>query len=122
MRKCKPSVAGFTLLEVLIALAIVAVTLVAGMKATSLLIRSTERQADRLLAQLCVNNAITELRLSQRFPAVGDITWTCELAGRVLELRLLTQATPNPNFRRVEARLTREGMFLFQASTVIGRI
>ena len=122
MRKCKPSVAGFTLLEVLIALAIVAVTLVAGMKATSLLIRSTERQADRLLAQLCVNNAITELRLSQRFPDVGDITWTCELAGRVLELRLLTQATPNPNFRRVEARLTREGMFLFQASTVIGRI
>ena len=122
MRKCKPSVAGFTLLEVLIALAIVAVTLVAGLKATSLVIRSAERQADRLLAQLCANNALAELRLSQRLPDVGDITRTCELSGRVLELRLLTQATQNPNFRRVEARLTREGMFLFQASTVIGRI
>lgn len=122
MRKCKPSFAGFTLLEVLIALAIVAVTLVAGMKATSLLTRSAEGQADRLLAQLCANNALAELRLSQRLPDVSDITRTCELAGRVLELRLLTQATPNPNFRRVEARLTREGMFLFQASTVIGRI
>lgn len=122
MRKCKPSVAGFTLLEVLIALAIVAVTLVAGLKATSLVIRSAERQADRLLAQLCANNALAEIRLYQRLPDVGDITRTCELSGRVLELRLLTQATPNPNFRRVEARLTREGMFLFQASTVIGRI
>ena len=114
--------AGFTLVEVLVALAIVAVTLIAGLQATSSLTRNAERQADRLLAQLCAENALALVRLSQQLPDVGDSTRPCEQAGRVLELRLLVQTTPNPNFRRVEARLARDGMPLLQLSTVAGRL
>ncbi|MDZ7920359.1 type II secretion system minor pseudopilin GspI [Rhodoferax sp.] len=114
--------AGFTLVEVLVALAIVAVTLMAGLQATSSLTRNAERQADRLLAQLCAENALAQVRLSQQLPDVGDSTRPCEQAGRVLELRLLVQTTPNPNFRRVEARLTRDGVPLLQLSTVAGRL
>jgi general secretion pathway protein I len=114
--------AGFTLVEVLVALAIVAVTLIAGLQATSSLTRNAERQADRLLAQLCAENALAQVRLSQQLPDVGDSTRPCEQAGRVLELRLLVQTTPNPNFRRVEARLARDGMPLLQLSTVAGRL
>jgi len=113
--------AGFTLVEVLVALAIVAVTLIAGLQATSSLTRNAERQADRLLAQLCAENALAQVRLSQQLPDVGDSTRPCEQAGRVLELRLLVQTTPNPNFRRVEARLARDGTPLLQLSTVLGR-
>lgn len=113
--------AGFTLVEVLVALAIVAVTLLAGLQATSALTRNAERQADRLLAQLCAENALAQVRLSQQLPDVGDNTRPCEQAGRVLELRLLVQTTPNPNFRRVEARLARDGTPLLQLSTVVGR-
>lgn len=113
--------AGFTLVEVLVALAIVAVTLLAGLQATSSLTRNAERQADRLLAQLCAENALAQVRLSQQLPDVGDSTRPCEQAGRVLELRLLVQTTPNPNFRRVEARLARDGTPLLQLSTVVGR-
>jgi general secretion pathway protein I len=36
-------------------------------------------------------------------------------------VRLLVQPTPNPNFRRVDARLFREGQPLLQLSTVVGR-
>lgn len=114
-------IAGFTLVEVLVALAIVAVTLLAGLQATSSLTRNAERQADRLLAQLCAENALAQVRLSQQLPDVSDSTRPCEQAGRVLELRLLVQTTPNPNFRRVEARLARDGTPLLQLSTVVGR-
>lgn len=113
--------AGFTLVEVLVALAIVAVTLLAGLQATSSLTRNAERQADRLLAQLCAENALAQVRLSQQLPDVSDSTRPCEQAGRVLELRLLVQTTPNPNFRRVEARLARDGTPLLRLSTVVGR-
>jgi general secretion pathway protein I len=113
--------AGFTLVEVLVALAIVSVTLMAGLQATSALTRNAERQADRLLAQLCAENALAQVHLTQQLPDVGDNTRPCEQAGRVLELRLLVQATPNPNFRRVEARLARDGTPLLQLSTVVGR-
>jgi general secretion pathway protein I len=112
---------GFTLVEVLVALAIVATTLIAGLQATSALTRSAERQTDRVLAQLCAENALAQLRLSRQLPDMGDALTPCEMAGRTLELRLLVQPTPNPNFRRVEVRLYREQLPLLQFSTVMGR-
>jgi general secretion pathway protein I len=112
---------GFTLVEVLVALAIVAIALIAGVQATSALTRNAERQADRILAQLCAENAMAQVRLSRQLPDVGDTTSACEQAGRSLDLRLLVQPTPNPNFRRVEAQLFRAGQPLLQLSTVVGR-
>lgn len=112
---------GFTLIEVLVALAIVAVTLIAGLRASATLTRSTERQSSRVLAQLCAENALVQVRLTRQLPDVGDSTRDCPQAGRTLELRLLVQATPNPNFRRVEARVAQDGSPLLQLSTVVGR-
>jgi general secretion pathway protein I len=112
---------GFTLVEVLVALAIVAITLIAGLQATSAMTRSAERQTDRVLAQLCAENALAQLRLSRQMPDMGDAVTPCEMAGRTLELRLLVQPTPNPNFRRVEVRMSREQLPLLQFSTVLGR-
>ena len=44
---------GFTLVEVLVALAIVAIALMAGVQATASLTRYAQRQSDMVLAQLC---------------------------------------------------------------------
>ena len=112
---------GFTLIEVLVALAIVAVTLIAGLQATSSMTRNTSRQTERVLAQLCAENALAQVRLSRQLPDVGDSTRPCEQAGRTLDLRLLVQPTPNPNFRRVEARVALDGVPLLQLGTVVGR-
>ena len=112
---------GFTLIEVLVALAIVSVALIAGLQATAAITRNAERQADRVLAQLCAENAMAQVRLSRQLPDVGDNTTSCEQAGRTLDLRLVVQPTPNPNFRRVEARLAREGQAVLQLSSVVGR-
>lgn len=112
---------GFTLIEVLVALAIVAIALIAGLQATAIMTRNAERQSDRLLAQLCAENALTAVRLARRLPDVGDTTTPCEQAGRTLDLRLVVQPTPNPNFRRVDARVEQQGLPLLNLSTVVGR-
>ena len=65
---------GFTLVEVLVALGIVAVALAAGVRSTGALTRNAERQSDLLLAQLCAENALVAVRLSKQMPAVGDNT------------------------------------------------
>lgn len=121
MNRLRPAPRGFTLIEVLVALAIVAVTLIAGLQATASLTRNTSRQTERVLAQLCAENALAQVRLSRQLPDVGDSTRPCEQAGRTLDLRLLVQPTPNPNFRRVEARVALDGMPLLQLGTVVGR-
>ncbi|MDH4449079.1 MAG: type II secretion system minor pseudopilin GspI [Rhodoferax sp.] len=113
--------AGFTLIEVLVALAIVAVTLMAGLRASATMTRSTERQSDRVLAQICAENALVHIRLNRQLPDVGDSTQECKQGGQTLGLRLLVQPTPNPNFRRVEARVSLKESVLLQLSTVVGR-
>jgi general secretion pathway protein I len=116
---------GFTLIEVLVALAIVATALIAGLQATASMTRNAERQSDRVLAQLCAENALTAVRLARRLPDVGDTTTPCEQAGRTLDLRLVVQPTPNPNFRRVDARVStgvdQQARPLLNLSTVVGR-
>jgi general secretion pathway protein I len=114
-------VQGFTLIEVLVALAIVSTTLIAGMQATASITRNAERQTARVLTQLCAENAVTSMRLSRQLPDVGDNTTQCDQAGRSLEIRLVVQPTPNPNFRRVDARMALDKQPVLQLSTVMGR-
>ncbi|MDQ3058014.1 MAG: type II secretion system minor pseudopilin GspI [Pseudomonadota bacterium] len=112
---------GFTLVEVLVALGIVALALAAGVRATAALTRNAERQSDLLLAHLCAENTLINVRLSRQMPAVGDNTTACEQAGRSLSVRLSVQATPNPNFLRVEAQVLDGPARLLNLSTVVGR-
>lgn len=112
---------GFTLVEVLVALSIVALALAAGAQATAALTRNAERQSDLLLAQLCAENALVGMRLSRQMPAVGDNSTNCEQAGRSLDVRLVVRPTPNANFLRVEAQVTENSIPMLTLSTVVGR-
>ncbi len=94
---------GFTLVEVLVALAIVAVTLAAGLRAAGALVDGSQRLADVTAAQWCAENQLADLRLTRQFPGVGDGDFTCEMLGRTYAGTLRTRPTPNPNFRRVDA-------------------
>ncbi|MBI2747849.1 MAG: type II secretion system minor pseudopilin GspI [Burkholderiales bacterium] len=116
-----PAIGGFTLVEVLVALAIVAVALAAGARSTGALTRNAERQSDLLLAQLCAENALVAVRLAKQMPAIGDNTSTCEQGGRSLEVTLSVRPTPNPNFMRTEAQVTDRAQPLLTLSTVVGR-
>ncbi len=112
---------GFTLIEVLVALAIVAMALMTGMKVSGALVNNAQRQTDALLAQLCADNALNQLRLSQQLPGVGDSRVACPQANRTLEVALTVRTTPNPSFRRVDAQVFDAHTPVLRITTVIGR-
>lgn len=113
---------GFTLIEVLVALSIVAITLAAGMKAAQTLIGNAERLQAVKAAQWCAENQLVELKLTKQFPGVGDSTFGCEQIGLSFTGRLEVRGTPNPGFRRVDAVVgTPEVPRMVVISTVLGR-
>lgn len=121
---CAPAMlrrAGFTLVEVLVALGIVAIALVAGLQATTALTNNAQRQSDVMLAQLCAENELARMRLSKQMPSVGDATVACEQGNVAFEVRVKVAPTPNPVFRRVDAQVFTGSTPLLKVSTVLGR-
>lgn len=112
---------GFTLIEVLVALGIVAVALMAGLKATGSLSRNADRQTVSMFGQMCAENELIRLRLRRQLPDTGNEQIECLQAGRTLQVDLSVRPTPNPNFRRVDARVLEQGTYVLQLSTVMGR-
>lgn len=112
---------GFTLVEVLVALSIVAIALMAGLQATAALTRHAQRQSDVLLAQMCAENELVKVRLARQMPGVGDSEVPCEQAGAVFTVQASVQPTPNVNFMRVDAKVFRDDVFVLTLSTIVGR-
>jgi general secretion pathway protein I len=113
---------GFTLIEVLVALTIVAITLGAGIKAAGALANNAQRLSDVSAAQWCADNQLTALKLTKQFPSVGDSDFGCEQLGKSFAGKLVVRPTPNPNFRRVDAQVADEaGLPLLSLSTVLPR-
>ena len=119
LRPIRESESGFTLIEVLVALAIVAISLAAGLQATTALTNNALRQSDVLLAHICAENELIKVRLLQQLPGVGDNMSICQQAGRGLQVMLSVRPTPNPKFRRVDAQINDGGASLVRLSTVV---
>jgi general secretion pathway protein I len=114
--------AGFTLIEVLVALTIVAISLGAGLRAAGSLTDNAQRLADVSAAQWCAENQLTGLQLARQLPGIGDTDFSCDELGRSYRGQLLTRPTPNPNFRRVDAVVSDDaGRPLLTLSTVLSR-
>lgn len=112
---------GFTLIEVLVAVGIVGVALLAGLQASSALIRNAQRQSDVTLAQLCAQNELVRMRLSNQMPAIGNSTVNCMQANQQLQVQLNVLPTPNPSFRRVDAQVFANALPIIRISTIVGR-
>ena len=111
---------GFTLIEVLVALTIVAITLGAGIKAAGALTNNAQRLGDVSAAQWCADNQLTGLRLANMTPPIGDSEFGCSELGLNYPGRLVARPTPNPNFVRVDALVFGEdGQPILTLSTVL---
>jgi general secretion pathway protein I len=104
----KPASRGFTLIEVLVALAIVAITLGAGMKAAGALTDNAQRIVEVTSAQWCAENQLTELKLMNWFQRGTEFDFSCDQLGVSYRGKLVSKATPNPNFVRVDAQIFNE--------------
>lgn len=115
---------GFTLVEVLVALAIVVVGLAALATTANQSARTTTYLRDRTLAQWIALNKITETRVSNTLPADDTTEGELEYANRRWRWELEKIPTPVEGISRLEARVAleeaREGSWLGQATGFMG--
>jgi general secretion pathway protein I len=115
-------ITGFTLIEVMVALAIVAVALAAGTRAAGSLTDNAERLALVTSAHWCADNELTGMRLAHALPGIGESEFSCEELGRNFRGKLVTRPTDNANMRRVDAVISDEqGRHLLTLTTVLAR-
>jgi general secretion pathway protein I len=95
-------VRGFTLVEILVAIAILAVALAATTRAAGVATDGALETRQRLLATWAAENRVAELRARRIFPAAATTRLTTEQGGMSLVIDETVTETPNPAIRRVE--------------------
>ena len=111
---------GLSLLEVLVALGLVATALMAGLQAHGAWTRESQRQELQWLAQLCADNTLTRWHLGSTLPDLGEQEEDCPQAGRTFRVLTQVQGTPNPLFRRLDVQVRWQGQNLLTVSSVLG--
>src|SRR5947209_4706560 len=94
--------AGFTLLEVLVALVIVGTSLGASLRAIGSLTQNSDGLRASMMANWSAENRLAQIRLQHEWPAVGKRTFDCPQGELALACEEEVLTTPNPWFRRVE--------------------
>lgn len=93
---------GFTLIEILIAVVILAVALAATTRAASLATDGALETRHRLLATWAAQNRVAELRARRIYPPVATTRSSIEQGGLALVVEEAVSDTPNPTLRRVD--------------------
>lgn len=101
-RWSRSSTTGFTLVEVLVALAIVAVALVAALRVAGQGASNAAGLRSRVFAGWVAENRLAEHRARGSWLPLGTQTGTQRQGGIVYRWREEVVSTPNPSFRRVD--------------------
>lgn len=98
--------AGFTLLEVMVALGIAALSLTAVTAAMSQMVDAANSMRERTYASWIAQNKITELRLSNIVPEVSEDSGEVEYAGLEWTWRSTISETGVENLYRVDVAVS----------------
>jgi general secretion pathway protein I len=93
---------GFTLIEILVALAIVAVALAAGMRALAQAADGAGNLKARTLALWVAQNRLADAQLAPVWPALGTQSGEATQAAANFLWRATVSGTPNPAFRKID--------------------
>ena len=105
-KSCSRAEAGFTLIEILVALTIVSVALMASIRAVGSLTASATELRNRTLAQWSAENQLALIRIEQGvLPPIGRRGFACDQGDLRLRCDQVVQTTDNPNFRRVDVQV-----------------
>ncbi|WP_396332477.1 type II secretion system minor pseudopilin GspI [Burkholderia anthina] len=113
---------GFTLIEVLVALAIVAIALGAVMRAIGSLASDTDAARMRLLALWSADNALGAIRIASTWPPVGSNTFACPQGAYRFVCRQSVRALQSPLVREVTVSVypsASSATLLAQMTTVV---
>ena len=100
---------GFTLLEVLVALIIVAFSLTALAASMNQMIDAATSMRDRTYASWMAQNKITEIRLANIIPDVATTSGELEYGNANWEWRAVVSETGIENFRRIDVSISHSG-------------
>lgn len=92
---------GFSLIEVLIGLSILAIALTAGVKALTQSVQTQTTIQQQYLAMLSANDALNKIYLQKVWPEYDIRKTNCSQLNVPLVCVRTTFSTPNPLFRRV---------------------
>jgi len=93
---------GFTLLEILVALAIVVTGIAAAVQAAGVIVDQTGNLESRMLSSWVASNRLAELRLSRSWPGPGGYQGAAVQGGRDWYYTEQVTETSDPDLRRVD--------------------
>jgi len=96
---------GFTLIEVLVALAVVALALLGLTRTAALQVNDFDALRERTLAGWVAANVLTETRLAAALPSTGRSDGRVDFAARAWRWTRDVSATPDPQIRRVDIHI-----------------
>jgi general secretion pathway protein I len=93
---------GFTLIEILVAVAILAIALAATTRAASIATDGALETRLRVLSTWAAENRVAELRARAIFPSTATTRLSVEEGGLALVIEETVSGTSNPAIRRVD--------------------
>lgn len=102
VERTHPHQRGFTLLEVLVALAVLAITMGALIKVTDSYAFNAGYLQEKTLAQWIAENKAVEYQLMQEFPPVGNKEGETEMAKIDWQWRVKVSNTDDKRLRRLD--------------------
>lgn len=100
---------GFTLIEVMVALTIVAFSLTAIAASMSQMIDASTAMRERTYASWIAQNRIAELRLANTIPDVGTSSGEIEFGNTNWEWRTVISESGIENFKRIDVSISHVG-------------
>jgi len=97
---------GFTLIEVLVALAIFGVVALTLMTQSREQVRMAASLEDRLIAHWVASNTLTDMQTLGGLPDVGASETSTVMAGRDWFVTMTVGTTPTPEVRNVEIKVS----------------
>jgi len=99
---------GFTLIEVVAAIAIVALGMMAVFRVVNDTVNNSAYLRDRTLATWIADNRLVEMRLARELPSVDETEGELEYANQRWHWTATVSQTPVDDLRRVDIRVRRE--------------
>ena len=96
---------GFTLLEVLVALAIASIALTSAIKVIGIFVGNSARLQERIYAHWAAENVFVEGQIEKPWPESGTEKGEIELVGRVWYWRKTVTETQYSPMRRIEIEI-----------------